>query len=211
MVMSFSNAELLKDSGDGPVSSHAAESVLAAANLASRQERPDGSSVTMALLDLERQTKQLRQALSAEALLGTWRLRFTAPKKPAYKSGKPTGNGFYIPSLVRATLSFAENAGPSPGLTIQNQLQLGSLKLQFTGPAKFLSPKNLLAFDFTRMQITLGKLTLLNLPIRSGREEAEFESKPVGQLPFFAFFAATESYIAARGRGGGLALWVKEA
>ncbi len=51
-----------------------------------------------------------------------------------------------------------------------------------------------------------------NQPIRSGKVESEdFYNQPIAKLPFFAFFLVTENFIAARGRGGGLAIWVKEA
>ncbi len=171
--------------------------------------RPEAKQLTQALLDAERQTKQQRQQFSPEALLGTWRLRFTAPKKPAYKAGQPEGSGFYIPGLAAATLSFSPGSAPDEPLTIQNQLQVGPVKLRFTGPAKFLPKKNLLAFDFTRLQLLIGSLSLISLPLRGRSTTADFASTPVAKLPFFAFFEARESYVAARGRGGGLALWVK--
>jgi len=41
-------------------------------------------------------------------------------------------------------------------------------------------------------------------------KEMNFYDQPIAKLPFFAFFLVTEDFIAARGRGGGLALWVKE-
>lgn len=182
-----------------------------AANSKSRSDRPGSKTVTVALLDAERQAKNSPQPLSTDRLLGTWRLRFTAPKKPAYKAGEPSGNGFYVPSMVRATLSFCEDAEQPQRLCIQNQLQIGGLKLRFTGPAKLLPKKHLLAFDFTKLQLLVGTLTLLRLPVRGrGPNGENFEKVPVGQLPFFAFFAANDSYIAARGRGGGLALWRKQ-
>jgi hypothetical protein len=174
------------------------------------QSRPNGQAVTRALLDAERQGKQQRRSILPEELLGTWQLRFTAPKKPTYKDGNPTANGFYIPGIARATLSFAQAPDYASGLSIQNQLQVGGIKLRFVGPARLLAEKNLLAFDFVRLQILLGTITLLSLPIRGGRSKApDLEQVPVGELPFFAFFAATEVYLAARGRGGGLALWKK--
>ncbi len=171
--------------------------------------RPDAKQLTQALLDAERQPKQQRQQFSPEALLGTWRLRFTAPKKPAYKAGQPEGSGFYIPSLAAATLSFSQGSAPGEPLTIQNQLQVGPVKLRFTGPAKFLPKKNLLAFDFTRLQLLIGGLSLIGLPLRGRSTAADFASAPVADLPFFAFFVAQAGYVAARGRGGGLALWVR--
>ncbi|MBE9141413.1 hypothetical protein IQ254_30190 [Nodosilinea sp. LEGE 07088] len=171
--------------------------------------KPEAKPVTAALLAAERQTKQQRRRFSPEALLGTWRLRFSAPKKPAYKSGQPTGSGFYMPGIAVATLSFSRDRDAADQLTIQNQLRVGPLKLRFTGPAKFLSKKNLLAFDFVRLQLLVGSLTLINLPLRGKTAQDDFATTAVGKLPFFAFFAAAEDYIAARGRGGGLALWVK--
>lgn len=169
----------------------------------------EGKQVTAALLKAERQCKRQRQQLSSEALLGTWRLRFTAPKKPAYKAGQPTSGGFYVPGLAVATITFSR--GHDDGLIIQNQLQVGPTRLRFTGPAKFLTKKNLLAFDFVRLQVLVGGLSLINRPLRSkAAKTGDFADAPVAKLPFFSFFAAQEGYVAARGRSGGLALWVKQ-
>lgn len=172
--------------------------------------RPEAKAVVAALLAAEQQTKKQRQQIAPEALLGTWRLRFTAPKQPAYKTKQPSGKGFYLPRLAAATLAFSRDADTADRLTIQNQLQVGPLKLRFTGPAKFLPKKNLLAFDFVRVQLWVGNLPLVNLSLRGKvAKDSSFAATPVGQLPFFAFFAAEDDYVAARGRGGGLALWVK--
>ncbi|NJL49562.1 MAG: hypothetical protein HC929_21680 [Leptolyngbyaceae cyanobacterium SM2_5_2] len=170
---------------------------------------PQPAQVTTALLEAERQAKQQRYGVDAEALLGSWQLRFTAPNKPAYKAGQPVGKGFYWPAIAPGTIRFSRAENQGDALTIQNQLMLGPLKLQFSGPAKFLPKKNLLAFDFVRLQFFVGRWQLLTLPIsgKTGNGEA-FPTTRISQLPFFAFFAATERYIAARGRGGGLALWI---
>ncbi|MBW4482117.1 MAG: hypothetical protein KME14_06210 [Tildeniella torsiva UHER 1998/13D] len=171
--------------------------------------KPSAQQVTAALLEAERQTKAERRQFAPEALLGTWQLRFTAPKKPAYKAGKPEGSGFYMPGIAIASLRFSRDDDGQ--LNIQNQLQVGPTKLRFTGPAKFLPKKNLLAFDFVRLQVVAGGLTLINLPLRSKAAKAgNFVSTSVAKLPFFSFFVAEEGYVAARGRSGGLALWVKK-
>jgi hypothetical protein len=45
----------------------------------------------------------------------------------------------------------------------------------------------------------------------SGQAKIEaFEDLSTAQLPFFAFFLVTDDLIAARGRGGGLALWFRD-
>ena len=175
---------------------------------ADHQQRPDRRTVTTALLSQERQAKKNGPVIGSDDIVGTWQLRFTAAKKPTYKSGQPTSHGVFVPAVVRATLQFTQEADRPTGLGIQNQLQLGMLKLRFNGPAKILPQKNLLAFNFERLQILFGHLVVFSLPLRAGRSGAPaFETVPVGELPFFAFFAFTEDYIAARGRGGGLALW----
>ncbi len=175
-----------------------------------QRPRPQPAQVTTALLDAERQAKQQRYGMAVDSLLGNWRLQFTAPKKPAYKAGQPVGKGFYWPAIAPGTISFSRAEEAPDALAIQNQLQLGPLKLQFSGPAKFLPKKNLLAFDFVRLQVFVGGWSLLSLPIPGKTAKGEsFQATAIGQLPFFAFFAATEGYMAARGRGGGLALWAK--
>ena len=171
--------------------------------------RPESKPLTTALLAAERQTKQQRRQFSSDGLLGTWRLRFTAPKKPTYRSGQLTSGGFYMPGLAEATLSFSRDRDTADRLTLQNQLRVGPLKLRFTGPAKFLAKQNLLAFDFIRLQLFVGRLALINVSLRGRSAPADFAATPVGKLPFFAFFAVSESHLAARGRGGGLALWTK--
>jgi hypothetical protein len=171
--------------------------------------KPSAQQVTAALLEAERQTKAERRQLAPEALLGTWRLRFTAPKKPAYKAGKPEGSGFYMPGVAIASLCFSHDDDGQ--LTVQNQLQVGPAKLRFTGPAKFLPKKNLLAFDFVRLQVLVGGWSLINFPLRSKAAKAgDFAATSVAKLPFFSFFVAEAGYVAARGRSGGLALWVKK-
>lgn len=194
-----------------PADTQASTSILTrAANPTPAEHPPGGQAVTAALLDAEKESKQPHQCLSPASLLGTWQLRFIAPQKPAYKNGQRTSGGFYIPGIARATISFQPDADPCTGLKIQNQLQVGPLRLRFSGPAKLMAKKNLLAFDFIHLQCLIGPWTLLSLPVRGGSSKySTFETAPIGKLPFFAFFAATDTYIAARGRGGGLALWAR--
>jgi hypothetical protein len=54
----------------------------------------------------------------------------------------------------------------------------------------------------------LGEKVLYSRSIAKYPAE-EFGARAIGQLPFFVFLWAGERAIAARGRGGGLAMWVK--
>lgn len=177
-------------------------------------QRPDQASMVKALLEAEQATKQQRLTYSLESLMGDWQLCFTAPKKPHLKAGVPIGKGFYVPQFAPAQISFfpAESSLSNPTIVgISNQVSLGSLVFRLTGPARYTGKKNLLAFDFTQMQLSVLGRSLFQRPFRSGKtEDASFAETSIAKLPFFAFFLVTDEFIAARGRGGGLALWARK-
>jgi hypothetical protein len=185
-------------------------SQAAKAFLTAGSQRPDGKTLTAALLALEKSAKQTRWTIPADALLGRWRLCFSAGKKAKLQSGQPVGSGFYIPQWAIAHLSFSPDDTHPDRLTIANELRLGPLYIRFTSPARYPGRKNLLAFDFTQLTVKGFGLTLYQGAIRNAKRSGQpFADIPIAQLPFFAFFTATDAYIAARGRGGGLAIWVK--
>ncbi|MGD1860791.1 MAG: hypothetical protein ACFB0E_12565 [Leptolyngbyaceae cyanobacterium] len=174
-------------------------------------QRPDGRAVTAALLQLERAAKRAKVAIPLKSLLGTWRLCFNAGKGAKFEAEEPAGNGFYIPKLAIARLAFTDDSAGECFLAISNELHVGPLQVHFTGPARYPGRKNLLAFDFTQLQVSCFGLKVYQGKVESKKRAGKpFQEIPMGQLPFFAFFAAQEQYLAARGRGGGLAIWVKE-
>ena len=101
----------------------------------SASSRPDPAIVVAALLQAEKTAKQARSAYPPELLLGQWRLCFTTGTRKLRRSGGiALGKSFYLPRFSPAYVGF-EQAGASP-LAASNQVQLGGLKLKFTGPAK---------------------------------------------------------------------------
>lgn len=180
-----------------------------------KSDRPSAKEVVNALLQAEKAAKQQRLTYPLESLLGDWRLYFTAPHQAHLKGGIALGKGFYVPQIAPAQISFVNPASIAPQsssqLEIGNQIQFGPLLFKLTGPAQYLGKKNLLAFDFTYMQLMLFGRAIYSGKFRSGKAQAQdFYNQPIAKLPFFAFFLVTENFISARGRGGGLALWVKE-
>ena len=173
---------------------------------------PSSSEVVNALLEAEKTAKKEKISYSWEDLIGNWRLCFvTGTKKTRKKAGVVLGAGRYLPRLVKISLNYSsqEESLANQG-TVENRVEIGSLQLSLTGPVKFVAPKNILAFDFTRMKIKLLGLTLYNGYIRDGEaKEANFYDERISKQAFFAYFYITDSAIAARGRGGGLALWSK--
>jgi hypothetical protein len=146
-----------------------------------------------------------------ESLIGEWRLCFaTGAKKDKQRGGIKLGSGFYFPKITPASIAFTRDLGSSTG-TATNRLVVAAVQFQFTGPCRYPGKKNLLAFDFTQIQIKILGVTVYQGKIRSGKRGGkDFAELSIAELPFFAFFWAGEHGIAARGRGGGLALWVRD-
>ncbi|MEB3227220.1 MAG: hypothetical protein VKJ27_02465, partial [Synechocystis sp.] len=140
---------------------------------------------------------------------GTWQLRFvTGTKKVRQRAGVVLGAGQYLPNWVGITLAYEADSATTGRMI--NRVSLGALTFVVSGPCCWQSPRNLLAFDFTHLEITLGLLKLFQGYLGNGAErEAKFFQSSIGKQAFFVFFLLEERVIAARGKGGGLALWVK--
>jgi hypothetical protein len=168
------------------------------------------------LLATEKNNKKTKENLTFEALVGTWRLYLiTGTQKAKKRAGIVLGKGRYLPSWLKITISYQRNESLEPGEfisgTVSNQIFLGAVKLSVSGPVKFFPKTRLLAFDFTWLNLTLFNRSLYSGFIRNGQvSEANFYQESIKKQAFFAYFLITETMIAARGRGGGLALWVKE-
>jgi hypothetical protein len=165
-------------------------------------DRPATSKVIEALLSTEKAQKKTPVTIPLAAIEGTWQLRFASGAKKT-KRGLKLGKGYYLPSWIYAAISF-ESTGK-----IQNQLCLGGLEIRFNGPCRAHDKQNIVVFDFTQLQILLGEKVLYSRSINKYPVE-EFGARSIAKLPFFVFLWAGEKSIAARGRGGGLAVWVKD-
>jgi hypothetical protein len=175
---------------------------------------PTSEAIVTALLQAEKKRSQY----PLQQLLGNWRLGFiTGTKKSRQRAGVVLGAGRFLPNWLKINLSYTadalnseqpqENAG-----TILNQIQLGGLQLIVEGPSRFWAKNNIVSFDFTRMTVLLWGRQIYQGYIRNGQQkEANFYQQPLKEQAFFSYFLIQDQLIAARGRGGGLALWTKAA
>ncbi len=180
--------------------------------------KPDPQAVVEQLLTCEKAAKKQKENYSFKQFLGTWQLCFiTGTKKTRHRAGIMLGAGRYLPQWVKIQLIYSLaskeiEAGENPDVEVgqvQNSVKVGGLKLTLIGPVKFLKPR-ILAFDFTRIQIQLFGKIIYQGNIRGGNEkEQTFYAKSTQNQAFFAYFLVEDDIIAARGRGGGLALWGK--
>lgn len=175
----------------------------------SKVSRPDAEKVVDALLQAEKAAKQAAIEYQFAQLQGRWRLCFSTGTRKIRQGGIKLKKGYYLPKLAKAQISFSTDESGHD--RIGNQAQLGALSLRFSGPARFQPKKNLLAFEFTQLQVCFGDKPFYSQAVRGGAEkEQAFSETSIAKLPFFAFFLISDRFIAARGRGGGLALWVKD-
>ncbi len=171
------------------------------------EQAPNSADVIVALLAAEKQSKQAKQRYDYEQLLGSWRLGFvsgtqTVQTRPKAKPVKRPGKGRFLPSLINIEITYtAPNA-------VENAVSIGPLQLRLTGPTRFWPSTNSLAFDFTHLNASAGPLTLYSGDVRGGAERNQtFKAQSLKDQAFFTFFLVEKTHIAARGKGGGLALW----
>lgn len=178
--------------------------------LTTTTKAPVASTVVEELLIAEKNTKQQKIRYTYNQLLGTWRLGFiTGTKKSQKRAGVILKAGRFLPAIVKIQLTYQQSEANSEQGQVKNSVQVGLLQLVLTGPTQFWQ-NNILAFDFTQMQITLAGLKLYSGYIRGGQKrEEDFYQQKLKDQAFFNYFLVEDDYIAARGKGGGLALWTK--
>ena len=166
------------------------------------------------LLERERGCRQKGSGLSQAALIGSWRLERVCSKG----SLRPAAIGATLLRGLAARLQLAPDqaAAGGEGLRMVNSVRLGALELRFEGLGRLQGRRPLLVFSFDRLLLLLGARVLI---------ERALPSPDPLRRPFFALIAserprpdvrpplpeASLGWLAARGRGGGLALWLLEA
>ena len=149
------------------------------------------------ILALEQTARSQGSEIEPASLEGVWRLKQTWTRE-----GNRPSPGTDV--LLRSLGAQFSLSGIDDGWQIVNQVSLGALSLRFEGPATLSGPRPLLLFHFHTVELRLGNLSLLNRSI---------PEPPRQRQPFFALIATTADgqWLTARGRGGGLALWMKSA
>ena len=145
------------------------------------------------LLGLEAQARRQGSGLGVEPLIGRWRLEQVWPKG----SRQPSALSATLLRGLQARLELA--GGEGEALQISNAVNLGALELRFSGEARLVGARPLLQFHFDQLQLRLAGRVLL---------QRSLPAPPAKRQPFFGLIARDPSgWLAARGRGGGLAVW----
>jgi hypothetical protein len=144
------------------------------------------------LLHLEQQARRSGSGVEADALQGCWQLELVWPK------GQQRASAF-SGWLLRGLSARLEIGTDPEGLLLSNAVNLGALELRFRGRGRLEGKRPLLLFSFEQLQLSLGGWRIV---------ERTLPAPAPQRMPFFALIHRDPSgWLAARGRGGGLALW----
>ncbi|MDR9402148.1 MAG: hypothetical protein RI580_01790 [Halothece sp. Uz-M2-17] len=189
------------------------QAIIEAAIEESKSSRPQPEAVVKALVNLEKVGKKATATVSYKKLLGKWQLCFiTGTKKTRQRAGIMLGAGRYLPNWIKIHLSYQRNSDLSLSDAeagyVENSVSIAGLTFSLSGPTKFFPKQKLLAFDFMSLKLQIGGKVIYSGNIRGGQDSFDqFYQEPIKKQAFFRYFVIEDSYIAARGRGGGLAIW----
>lgn len=187
--------------------------IESAASLSTKKSNlPNSSELVKALLNAEKIARKNNHTGSFSDLVGTWDLRFiTGTNKSKKRAGIALGAGRYIPQLLKIKIIYQSDRQQKLNFgRVTNTVQFGFIAFSLSGPVKFIPHRNILAFDFTAMTAKIFGKSIYDGYIKNGaNREQKFYDQKINQQAFFTYFLVRDNFIAARGRGGGLALWGK--
>ncbi len=152
------------------------------------------------LISLEKLARKDSSEIQFESLIGQWKF------ESVWKKGTDKVDAISS-SLLRvfsATLELKrdESVQKNMKFCINNSIKFGTLEIIFLGNGELKGTQPLLPFYFRRIELKIGEKVLLgrDLPIPEDNDR-----------PFFALIGMGNGgeWLSARGRGGGLALWLK--
>jgi hypothetical protein len=142
---------------------------------------------------------------AASAPGARWRLVYTAAEKVATAAGKRQPHGPATAFPLTACQKFDEVTGVfTNGVFVGG----GLASLTFSGPYDVAG--RVLSFDVTAVGGNLGPWRF-GFPLKKGAPAtlAGYDAAARKKLPFFAYGFADDGMVVARGRSGGLAVWVR--
>ena len=164
----------------------------------------DGNRMDLPSLDklkeFEKKARVEGSGIEFDSLLGLWKFN------SVWKQGSDREDSISstLLQVLSASLELKKHI-QTPGeeiFTIANEIKFGLLTLRFSGYANLERKQPLLPFSFDCIQIKLASLTILKRSLSVPAQK---------KRPFFALIAIDPNgkWLSARGKGGGLALWIQ--
>lgn len=165
-----------------------------AASALTKETPPE--EVFRAIQILERARDASSDSGFSKFLTGDWRLVYTTGTK---KTEDEIGRINYVPITAVQRFDMSERF-------IRNGVYLGPISLEFEGTLCWIEERRRLEFDFEELKVCGLSLGLPDF-VRSAIGMRS--STPYKKQPAFNFVAADDRIAAARGAGGGVALWLR--
>ena len=148
---------------------------------------------------LEKNSQKNGSGIVYEELLGIWKF--------IYVWGKESDQIKNIPSSILQVLSARlelrrKSKEDQIEFIIKNSINFGLLNITFIGRAELKGLRPLLMFYFEELKISISNFQIFNRKLKKPEDK---------KMPFFSLvgISTKDKWLCARGRGGGLAIWVK--
>ena len=148
---------------------------------------------------LEKNSQKNGSGVVYEELLGIWKFKYVWGKKLDEIKNVPSS----ILQVLSARLELkSKNKEDQINYEIKNSINFGLLNITFLGSAELKGLRPLLTFYFKELKISIINFLIFNKELKKPEDK---------KMPFFSLIGiSTENnWLCARGRGGGLAIWVK--
>jgi len=148
---------------------------------------------------LEKNSQKNGSGISYEDLLGIWKFKYVW----GYESDEIKNIPSSILQVLSAKLELkSKNIEDQLNFEIKNSINIGLLKIIFTGSAELKGLRPLLNFYFEELKITISNFPIFKKELKKPEDK---------KMPFFSLvgISTKDKWLCARGRGGGLAVWVK--
>ena len=148
---------------------------------------------------LEKNSQKNGSGIVYEDLLGIWKFKYVWGKN----SDEIKNISSSILQVLSARLELKSKSNEDQlNFEIKNSIKFGLLNFIFIGNAELKGLRPLLTFYFEELKISISNFPIFN---------KEFKKPKDKRMPFFSLIGIStkDKWLVARGRGGGLAIWVK--
>ena len=148
---------------------------------------------------LEKNSQKNGSGIVYEELLGKWKFKYLWGKE----SDEIKNISSSILQVLSASLELTtKNEDDQINYEIKNSINLGLLNITFLGSAELKGLRPLLAFYFEELKISISSFQIFKKELKKPEDK---------KMPFFSLIGINtqDKWLCARGRGGGIAIWVK--
>ena len=153
------------------------------------------------IIRLEKIANKDGSGINFDELISNWKFQYV------WKKGSDSIDNISSSLLqvlsARLELSKIESKDDLQAFEIKNSIRFGILSIVFLGEAFLKGNRPILYFYFKNLYIQVGGFNLITRFIE--------KTKP-NKMPFFSLISIDKNkkWLCARGRGGGLAIWLKD-